>query len=205
MKILNYFDKAFYINLDAREDRKKSFEARIKKLKLEVERFSAIEVAPKTNSSDQFRHFKEGCIRSHKAIVRYAKENNLDNVLIFEDDCTFIKDFNRLATSVCNQLYNEHWDLFYFGGEPNGATKPYKDKLRIAPNGMYQTHAYAINKSYYDKVLEVNPETAANIDIFYLHAGAKSLLSDKLLCKQEDGFSDNFGMNIKFDYSKYND
>lgn len=203
MKVLGYFDKAYYINLNKRVDRKESFEAKIKELNLEVERFEAIEVEPIHNSEDKYRHFKEGCIRSHQAIVRLAKEQNLDNVLIFEDDCLFKENFIEYATETVKELYNESWDLFYFGGEPNRPTQNYKTNLKLAEGGMYQTHAYAINKSFYNTVLSINPYTAANIDIFYIHTNAKCLLSKKLLCIQEDGFSDNFGMNIKFDYSKY--
>lgn len=199
MKILNYFDKAYYINLDSRTDRRESFETRIAKHNLEVERFSAIIPEPIKDHVDKNRHFKEGCIKSHIEIVRLAKEQGLDNVLIFEDDCLFAKDFTNKATQIANKLYNEEWDLFYLGGEPNGDCPVKKDGVRFAPKGVYQTHAYAIHKRFFDSILAINPSNIPNIDIWYIHqANIITLISETLLCIQEDGYSDNYGANVKF-------
>lgn len=208
MKVLNYFSKAYYINLDSRVDRKESFEKQIEDLNLKVERFSAITVEPYTTLKweDANRHFKEGCIKSHLEIVKLAKKQNLDNVLIFEDDCIFSENFIQKATNTCNQLYNKEWDLFYLGCDPNGECIPFSGtkNLRLATKGAYQTHAYAINKRFYNRMLTIDPGNIPNIDIWLLHEKCIALIADELLVRQSDGFSDNFNMNIKFTYDSYN-
>lgn len=199
MKVLNYFDKAYYINLDSRTDRRESFETRIAKHNLEVERFSAILIDPIEGHEDKNRHFKEGCLQSHIEIVRLAKEQGLDNILIFEDDCSFAKDFTNKATQIANQLYNEEWDLFYLGGEPNGDCPLKKESIRLATKGVYQTHAYGIHKRFFDAILDIDVKNTPNIDIWYIHQHDRiALISEKLLCIQEDGYSDNYGANVKF-------
>lgn len=201
MKVLNYFDKAYYINMSFRLDRKDYFEKQINKLGLNVERFEGIEL-DSINHEDQNRHRKLGCVLSHLKIIEQAKQQNLESVLIFEDDCIFHPKFIEKATVAVNELYNKHWDLLYFGGEPNGICERYTKHLNKATNGIYQTHAYAVHKNFYDSILSMEPDRVHNIDIFYLHSNAISLITRELLCKQRDGYSDNFGQHITFDYKK---
>ena len=65
--------------MDERTDRKYTFERHMKKYDLEFERFSAIK--------DKFGAF--GCAKSHLSVLKNAKNNNLENVIIMEDDIAF--------------------------------------------------------------------------------------------------------------------
>jgi len=199
-KFLGYFDDVYYINLDYREDRKKLFEERSLAIGLNAKRFSGI--IPKdgeypvieSNQKDTRRKWKVGCTLSHQAIVREAKERGLQNVLIFEDDCIFLDGFMEKAQNCVNDLKEQEWDLMYFGGQPNQYAKKVTENLGSIENGgVYSTHAYAINHTFYDKMLNITPDFYDTIDILYLNyqsSARKLLVSKEILAVQDSTYSD---------------
>jgi glycosyl transferase family 25 len=204
---LDYFEKAFYINLDNRIDRKVLFENRIFKLGLSIPRYSAILLDKNYIESDENfkkdsrRHFKLACTLSHFEIIRMAKENGWKNVLIFEDDCIFCDDFLNKIGNCIEELKQYPWDLFYMGGEPNQIVLPLSNYLRVCPvhGGMYGTHSYAINNTFYDKILKIDPKRYAAIDSMYLHQLDRTyVLTKELLVFQDDeSESDLWGGRVK--------
>jgi len=75
-------DGAFYINLDARIDRRKEFEGEMEKMGISCERFPAIKGNPGL----------VGCGYSHMGVIQEAQRRGHKSVLIFEDDFEFIVD-----------------------------------------------------------------------------------------------------------------
>jgi len=204
--IFDYFEKAFYINLEKREDRKNLFEKRIAKFNLNIERFNAItlpdyqETNPYFKNSPQ-RNQKIACSLSHLTIINTAKQFGWRNVLIFEDDCVFVDDFDKKIVPYINELKNKDWYLFYMGGEPNAECKKVGDYLYKCENGgFYGTHAYAINHTFYDEILKTNPFNQETIDVIYLNNryNNKYYLTKELLVYQDDDlYSDLWGQVIK--------
>jgi len=191
--ILDYIDKAYYINLDYRTDRKEMFENQIKKLDIEVERYDAIQLKLEDIENpfgDINHHKKMGCAISHINLVKLAKEQNLKNVWILEDDCIFVDEFMEKAKHCIEELKQLEWDVFYFGGEPNRRAEPYSD-LIVKTIGVYGAHSYIVNHTFYDKVIN-NYSRNTLLDIFYLNFNEwdkNFYLSKELLCLQ-DGTSE---------------
>jgi len=77
----NYIDKIIYINLEKRTDRREQIEKELSDFDLPFERFNAI-----LNQPDN----SDGCASSHLQVLKIAKENNYKNILILEDDFTFL-------------------------------------------------------------------------------------------------------------------
>ena len=71
---------AFYINLDRRTDRRAEIEGELQCMGISGERFPAIE-----NPDGAI-----GCMMSHLKVLELAKERGYPNVLILEDDLTFL-------------------------------------------------------------------------------------------------------------------
>jgi len=205
--IFNYFEKSFYINLDERQDRKLLFEKRASKLDFNIERFNAIKVPnnfidKSSLKNEERRKQKLGCSLSHFEIIRQAKENKLKNVLIFEDDCVFVDNFNDKLLKCVNELKNKDWDLFYLGGEPNALCDKAGEYIyKMNNGGAYSTHAYAINNCFFDKILSINPYNNITIDIIYLNYSKSDrnyFISKDILVYQDDElFSDLWGQVIK--------
>ena len=202
--ILNYIEKAYYINLDYRTERKEGFEKRISELGIEVERYEGVKFnKDELNNpfNDKDWHKKMGCAYSHLNIIKLAKQNELKNVWIFEDDCKFVDGFIEKAQKCIDELKELEWDVFYFGGEPNREATPHSDLL-VRTNGVYGAHSYLVNHTFYDKILIDNVEHSL-LDNRYLAYNENEkifYLSKELLCLQDGNFeSDLWGGKINRD------
>ena len=201
--ILDYFDGAFYLNLDNRTERKEAFEKRIKEVGIEVERFSAIQLKEEdvpNHFNNSGWHIKISCTYSHFEMIKEAKKRGWKNCLIFEDDCVFEPNFIEKMNGCIEDLKNIEWDMFYMGGEPNSECYSITDNLAKCTTGLYGTHAYAINECFYDKILSI-PYTSNVIDTLFLFYDRNSknyvMSKDLLVLQDEDFVSDLWHGKIK--------
>lgn len=207
-KIYDFFDDSYYINLDNRIDRREKIEKRLKEVNIKSKRFSAIQPdikncthVPywkdhKTQQEQRLKSNEVGCALSHKGIISIAKDLNLDNILIFEDDCVFLDGFEKSVKKIISDIkkYNIDWDIIYFGGEPNNNCERITDNVYIIPKGgIYGLQSYAVNNKFFNKILNMNFNNCSIIDIFLLNYNPnerKYILSKKLLTEQETNYSD---------------
>lgn len=127
----------------------------------------------------------------HKQIVRWAKENDLEEILIFEDDIRWGKE-GAHDYFMANKPQGD-WDL-YLGGVYIPYFDDRNNKNRLT--GFVGFHCYIVRKKFYDIFLNV-PE---NIDIDRALNG----LGDYRLCYpyaavQYNGWSDNAGKVCNYD------
>ena len=137
--------KIFYINLDERIDRKNRFEKHMKKYNLEFERFSAI--------NDKFGAF--GCAKSHLSVLKNAKNNNLENVIIMEDDIAYDISPEMLDEKLKLIFDNNlDFDVFHLSYRYRIADDvPEIDYLKKLSYCHYCS-CYIINKKCYDEIIE---------------------------------------------------
>lgn len=147
-----------------------------------------------------------GCKMSHFEIVKIAKERNYQNVLIFEDDVVFNgspEKINEIMSGVVGELKPIRWDLCYLSG--NHLVPPVKkegNEFIAQVSNTLTTHAYAINRSVYDIVLQMM-DIGAEIDVFYIAIQGQlknSFCSINKIATQAEGFSDVLNRNV--DYSE---
>ena len=187
--IFDYFDGGFYLNLDKRPERRKSFEKRSKEVGFEVERFSAIQLkeedVPNPHNGVNW-HIKISCTYSHFEMIREAKRRGWKNCVIFEDDCVFVDGFVNKVKECIEELKDKKWDIFYIGGEPGGWCDSISDRLAKCTAGMYATHAYVINESFYDRVLGLRYDMGI-IDTIYMAMYTNNYYMAKELLAWQDG------------------
>jgi len=157
MKHIKDITNIFYINLDSRPDRKTKFEIEMKKLDLHARRFTAIK--------QKFGAL--GCSMSHLALLKYAKENKLDHILIMEDDITFL-NIPVFINSINNFLSsNIDFDVLLIAGNNMGPYTKIND-FCVKIKKCQTTTGYLVKKNYYDKLIENIEEginnLASNID-----------------------------------------
>jgi hypothetical protein len=174
MKIEDFFKEAFYINLDSRPDRKEMFENEIKKCGLEpfFKRYPGclpkIDDVGDDNSLLGYR--KHGaCGRSHRNLVQYAKDKDLDNILIFEDDIAFYDEGVQKAMDIIENALDTlsnvaDWDIVYFGGIiiDREINQPINNLLKV--DKILTAHAWGINKKCYDTILKYKPNDGYSKD-----------------------------------------
>jgi hypothetical protein len=129
-----------------------------------VTRFSALDGATLTPPPhwDDFPG-AYGCLRSHLAVVKQAREQRLPAVLIFEDDTEFHPELDARFAHYIKQMPSG-WDMIFFGGI-HGAPPP----ARVSENVVKLTHslstfAYALRESIYDGFIELNEKALTVLD-----------------------------------------
>ena len=190
---------AYVINLDKRlNDRWPRIQSEFKDTQIKLERFPAI-----VNDNGHI-----GLANSYKELVKMAKEKNMDSILIFEDDCTPIKGFNRRWAKVKEWLDNnkDSWEIFNGGIKWPLDTEHIIDLdkdiqlIRSKSKGGRTAHFVLINKTAYDKVLEYDFEKNGLFDYFVNSSHFKNVFIMPNLCVQHGGMS-NTEKHIRADYT----
>ena len=144
--------KAYYINLESREDRKINAINQLASVGFESERFNAI------LTSDG----RLGCSLSHLSILELAKKNNLDEVIIVEDDICFkVPDLFKKQLD-CFLKSQKEWDVLLLGGnvvKPFTIASPYAIKV----SHCQTTTGYIVRSHYYDTLIQNIREGIKNL------------------------------------------
>ena len=138
-------DKIYYINLNKRTDRREQIEKELNEFGLNYERFEAIET---------HGFGIHGCGLSHLAVLKLAKENNYENVLILEDDFTFLvskDEFEQQLTSFFDlKLPFDVLMLSYLLKHTEDTKYESISKVKEAETAA----GYLVNKNYYTEILK---------------------------------------------------
>ena len=138
--------KIFYINLDKRTDRKEQLEKELNDFGLKYERFRAIETSG-------FGIL--GCGLSHLEILKIAKKENYENVLILEDDFTFLVSKEILQNELTNFFNLKlNYDILFLSY--NVLRHQELDNNVVNKILECQTASgYIVHKNYYDKLIQL--------------------------------------------------
>jgi GR25 family glycosyltransferase involved in LPS biosynthesis len=167
MKINEFFQKGYYINLDRRTDRRAEFEQEVKRIGLE----GFFERVPGVDGSNEPSELKKHnyCGASYAKIFKDANANGYERFLIFEDDIQF---FDRdgvsgleLIEKALNQLQRfSDWDMIYFGCYTFDKTIYHVSENLISASQILTTHAIGYNKKGMHMYLQYNPFFHCPID-----------------------------------------
>jgi hypothetical protein len=156
-----YFSKVYVISIPS-SNRKNDIHNNFKKIG--INNYEIIDFKPASkiinNGSDNidlidiFSHNHcditcENISNNHLALIEKAYNDNLDNVLIFEDDAIFELpfDYNKLNI-VIQWLKNNNWDLFYFGycAYPIPVVIPVSQHI-VKIFSPFLAHSYAVSRN----------------------------------------------------------
>ena len=148
-------NKSYYINLDSRSDRRLKMESQISKIPIlnQMERYSAINGEKidytKEKLECEIYEVKRSGFKLGKSMTKgayglcqslldiYKKNmiNNYGNILICEDDCIFVNDFENKFNEYIKNLPQD-WDMVHFGYLKSDLV--IKEKI----NEYYSTYEY---------------------------------------------------------------
>lgn len=171
----------YCINLKKRTDRWEKIQS-YKFDYFEIKKFNGLE--PNNSDIDNITYPWEGCAKSHMELVKYAKENKLEYIIVAEDDFINVLH-NRLwelrLIGIINWLNlpanKNKWDVF--NGFPANACNDFlvnkpinlidKQLGIIDLTGGFNTHFMIYNSDSYDKILswfdDLNPNDTTNLDL----------------------------------------
>ena len=134
-----------YINLNRRTDRKEQIEQELNSFGLSYERFEAIE--------DNYGAV--GCGLSHIEVLKIARDRNYENIIILEDDFTFLVSkeefYNQLNNFFNLKLEYDACLLSYNLINSEQLQNNIVNKLLYAQTAS----GYIVNKKSYDKLINL--------------------------------------------------
>jgi len=159
MKIKNFFERIYVVNLPERTDRRKTIALELEKAGLpltphKIEIFPAI----RPDSAGDFPSIgARGCFLSHLAILKQAKRDCLSNILIVEDDLVISTLLKQQEESLIEQLQKTDWGFVYFGHsvklEQKGTNTKLKVRLQPFSESFQTTHFYGVNGKVIDRLI----------------------------------------------------
>lgn len=159
LKMQEYFDKMYCINLDRRQDRWAECISEFKRINLTVSKFSAIDgttlpLVPGVSPGNI------GNTYSHKLIVENAKKEKFNKILVMEDDVEFHENVIELFDEFQHEIPDD-WDLLFFGGNHSLNNIWMTDPTIKVTDHIYRvtkcyaTHCYGVKATAYDKMINV--------------------------------------------------
>ena len=165
IKIDEYFDRIFYINMEKDADRNEHMIEQFKKFNItNYERVEGVELTEVPWIS-KWRNFNKrdekyvkgqlGCRAAHLECINISRNRGYNRVLILEDDVIFLQDPSQLLTQN-HEILND-WDVLYFGGliEP------------FFRNQIVCLHAYAVKSTIFDDIIHMSDASGMEMDNFY--------------------------------------
>jgi hypothetical protein len=153
MNFKNYFDRVVLIHLKRRPDRLALVKKNLRAAQWPFqapEIFSAVDgkqVRPPRGWS--FGAGAWGCLQSHRAVLKQALDDGVQQLLILEDDICFEKNFAANVKKFLRAVPKE-WDQLMLGGQHvNHLGQPFLVKPGVLRcTDCERTHAYAIRGEF---------------------------------------------------------
>jgi GR25 family glycosyltransferase involved in LPS biosynthesis len=220
MKIQDFIDGGFYINLDYRTDKNEFMINQLKSLNLQniINRFSAIKILNSIEytreDTNKMLDISIATANSHKSVIKIAKEKGWKNILILEDDAFFYdtksyKSLDFIENSLDELFKIKDWEIYYLGANLCDDILYYYSKHLIKCDCCFSTHAYILNERVYDNILNTNFDKFHEnaMDIFLSRIFTNKYISSKPVVIQKEGFLSDIGghmsMNKNFWISQY--
>ena len=132
-----------------------------------------------------------GCSRSFKKCIGIAKEKQLPYIIVAEDDCMPMNNFENRLKNVLEYLEsNDSWSLFLGAVRKSNRivhTHLFEKEPIYSIKKGHCAHLSIFHSSIYDDVLEFD-ENTEYADTFW-HNKYNALVTIPFLAHQQDGFS----------------
>ena len=179
----DFFPLAMCINLRERNDRFE--EAKNEFRRVGLRRVVFFRTAPQPDRD-------KAIIDSHMACLRYAIEQGVPYVLVFEDDALFREDYQAQMPQVIEFLRSRSdWNLFHLGGFI------FRKVERVTPHiirgALLNVHAVVVRTEFAKKILAKRPYCSGmSVDLFYsaLNGDSSFVYVDPMICIQRPSKSD---------------
>jgi glycosyl transferase family 25 len=197
MKLTDFFEKTYCVNLDRRPDRWSESLDEFNKFNLtSIERISAVDGKTtqiqlknrNTNTSEI------ALVMTNINIIQNAKKEGLKSILILEDDVEFTDEVNNISEYF--KFLPEDWDMVYFGGNHNTHMRVQPPKIineKVCKlHQTYSTHCVGIKETAYDIILDNLKDLVKQLDVVY--SDLQKILNVysfyPMIATQRVGFSD---------------
>lgn len=203
--INKYFEKIFCINLDSRKDRWDESKQEFEKYNLKVERIPAISgKSMNLEFPDEIREGAVGCSLSQLFALKLAKQYELNNFLLLEDDIQFSSDLNDVFPEIIKQVPSD-WDMLYLGGQHfHGMNLEKINENVFKCEYTLAAHSVAFNKTVFDRFINKLIDVTKPCDVHYAesHKEINAYVIIPHLTWQRGSYSDIENANVDYTFLK---
>jgi GR25 family glycosyltransferase involved in LPS biosynthesis len=203
MKLTDFFDKTYCVNLDRRIDRWSDSINEFKRFNLiEVERVSAIDGKTIQQENTHINKSEISLILTNIKIIEKAKKDGLKSILILEDDVEFTDEINNISEYF--KFLPNDWDMIYFGGNHNthmNIEPPIIINEKISKlHHTFSTHCVGIKNTAYNIILDNLKHPTKQLDAIYsdLQKTLNVYSFYPMIASQRIGFSDIQEMDVDY-------
>lgn len=202
---LNDITKNIYvINLKERTDRKSHILNELNKIN--CNEFFLIEGVDGTNiiNDSKLKNGMVGLIKTYLKIFDQWSKSKQDDILIIEDDCTFVDDFNSKLKNYLDNVPND-WEMLYFGANHNYhigmKTQPINDTC-IKLNNSYSAHCVLLKNYVFIELINNIKQFSIENDVMLSNLQKKynAYSSSKPLTSQIQSYSNIENKFVNYDW-----
>lgn len=174
-ELSNITKKVYCINLIHRNNKFYNSLVKFKKYNINVEIIRVKHLKESKEFMNKFNKIKSyacfdinnpgeyGCKISHLICLKDAKLNNYQNIIIFEDDVIFKKDFNKKIKEL-KYLFDEN-KFIYLGSTNFNWNNTIIKKNYMRSSFTFGTFGLFIKNDLFDKIIELNTKFNNKVDI----------------------------------------
>jgi hypothetical protein len=156
MKIADYFDRIYVINLPERTDRRKRVTRELRAARFDVHS-DKIRFYPGVRVSDAGGFMSaglRGCFLSHYQVIKEARDAGLSKILVMEDDLVIKPEFRRSEDGLVRALEAKAWGFVYLGHVLPTMKQEKSEVFQEYSGPVLLAHFYGIHSAIYDRLLE---------------------------------------------------
>ncbi|WP_293337918.1 glycosyltransferase family 25 protein [Microcoleus sp. CAWBG58] len=165
MKLTDFFERTYVVNLPERQDRRRDISKELANVGISLAP-NSVEIFPavRPETAGEFPSIGAwGCFLSHLSILKNARQQNLSNVLVMEDDLAISPTLIAQQSALIEQLQGQDWGMVYLGHyltdrnlpkvDPNGRSPEAAVLLKPYSLAIQTTHFYAVNGQILDRLI----------------------------------------------------
>ena len=167
MNLNNPTKKIYVINLKERTDRKEHILKQLEKIN--CEEYNLIEAVDgsKIENTSRIKPGAFGLLMTYKKIYSDWENSKKSDILIIEDDCLFVDDFNKKLNRYVDHLPSD-WDMVYFGANHNyhmGQKTQKVNEYTIKLNNSYAAHCVLLKGHVFENLINLIDKTPLEVDV----------------------------------------
>lgn len=202
---LNELSKNIYvINLKERQDRKLHILNQLEKINCkEYTLFEGVNGNLEKNNT-RLKNGMFGLIKTYLKIYEDWSKSDKDDIMIIEDDCLFVDNFNIKFSEYINNVPSD-WDMLYFGANHNyhiGMKTTQINNKCIKLNNSYSAHCVLLKKHVFIELINNIKNFSIENDVMMANLQKKynAYSSNELLATQIQSYSNIENKFVNYDW-----
>jgi GR25 family glycosyltransferase involved in LPS biosynthesis len=165
---LNNLSKSIYvINLKERTDRREHIINQLNNINcVEYDIIDAVD-GSKIENPSRIKNGAFGLLMTYKNIHNDWKNKGGSDILIVEDDCMFVENFNDYLESYIKSVPSD-WDMLYFGANHNYHMGQQTQKINdycVKTNNSYSAHCVLMRPRIFEELINMIDSQPLEVDV----------------------------------------